>query len=137
MYSVDVARAMKSETLSVKTIINELDFLRKTVIIHWNSQKNPDSLLLANKLMEEIPDPLNAKEHYQSRIRKKNTKSVEITETFENPNIVDIKSVITEHPETSHKLSKTIRQAEKLGSNSSWYSDTKKWKFFKRKKCKK
>ena len=34
MYSVDVARAMKSETLSVKTIINELDFLRKTVIIH-------------------------------------------------------------------------------------------------------
>ena len=69
--------------------------------------------------MEEIPDPLNAKEHYQSLIRKKNTKSVEITETFENPNIVDIKSVITEHPETSHKLSKTIRQAEKLGSNSS------------------
>ena len=34
MYSVDVARAMKSETLSVKTIINEFDFLRKTVIIH-------------------------------------------------------------------------------------------------------
>ena len=69
--------------------------------------------------MEEIPDPLNAKEHYQSTIRKKNSKSVEITETFKNPNIVDIKSVITEHPETSHKLSKTIRQAEKLGSNSS------------------
>ena len=75
--------------------------------------------MLVSKLMEEIPDPLNAKEHYQSIIRKKNTKSVEITETFKNPNIVDIKSVITEHPETSHKLSKTIRQAEKLGSNSS------------------
>ena len=28
-------------------------------------------------------------------------------------NIVDIKSVITEHPKTSHKLSKTIRQTEK------------------------
>ena len=133
MYSVNIARAMKSETLSVKTIINELVFLRKTVIIHWNAQKK-DSLLLVSKLMEEIPDPLNAKEHYQSIIRKKNTKSVELTETFKNPNIVDIKSVITEHPETSHKLSKTIRQAEKLGSNSSWYSDTKKWKFFKRKK---
>ena len=34
MYSVNAARAMKSETLSVKTVINELDFLRKTVIIH-------------------------------------------------------------------------------------------------------
>ena len=34
--------------------------------------------------------------------------------TFENPNIVDIKSVTTERPETSHKLSKTKRQAEKV-----------------------
>ena len=37
-----------------------------------------------------------------------------------------IKSVITEHPQTSHKLCKTIRQAEEIGSNSSLYSDTKK-----------
>ena len=44
---------------------------------------------------------------------------------MENPNIVDIKSVITKRPKTSHKLSKTIRQAEKVGSNSSLYSDTK------------
>ena len=47
------------------------------------------------------------------------------TKNFENPNIVDKKSVITEHPKTSHKLSKTIRQAEKVGSNNSLYSDTK------------
>ena len=89
--------------------------------------------LLANKLIEKIPDPRNAKEHYQSFIRKKNTKLRKQSEiityqpkTFESPNIVDIKSVTTEHPETSHKLSKTIRQAEKVGSNSSSYSDTKK-----------
>ena len=44
---------------------------------------------------------------------------------FENPNIVDIKSVITEHPKTSHKLSKTMKQAETLDSNSPLYSDTK------------
>ena len=50
--------------------------------------------------------------------------------TFENPNIVDIKSIIIEHPKTSHKLSKTIRQAEKVGSNSSLYSGTKKVKKF-------
>ena len=44
-------------------------------------------------------------------------------------NILDIKSVIIKHPKTSHKLSKTIRQTEKVckvGSNSSLYSDTKK-----------
>ena len=50
--------------------------------------------------------------------------------TFENPNIADIKSVITEHPKTSHKLSETIRQAEEVGSNSSLYSDTKKSEIF-------
>ena len=64
--------------------------------------KKKDQLLLANKLIEKkIPDSCNAKEHYQSFIRKKNTKPVKQSEiithypkTFENPNIVDIKSVI-------------------------------------------
>ena len=70
-------------------------------------------LLLANKLIETIPDPRNAKEHYQSFMRKKNRKSVKQSEiityqpkAFENPNTVDIKSVITEHPKTSHKYPK-------------------------------
>ena len=72
--------------------------------------KKKDLLLLANKLIEKIPDPHNAKEHYQSFIRKKRTNSEIITyqpKTFENPNTVDIKLVITEHSKTSHKLSKT------------------------------
>ena len=45
--------------------------------------------------------------------RTKNTKSVKQSQvftyrpkTFENPNIVDIKLVITEHPKTSNKLCK-------------------------------
>ena len=78
--------------------------------------------MLANKLIEKIPDLCNAKDHYQSFIRKKNTKTVKQSKittyqsnTFENPNLVDIKSIITEHPKTSDKLSKTIRQAEKVG----------------------
>ena len=90
-------------------------------------------LLLATKLIEKIPDPRIAKEHYQSFIRKKNTKSAKQLEiityqpkTFENPNIVDIKSVITEHPKTLHKLSKT----EKVGFNSSLYNNTKRSKKF-------
>ena len=72
----------------------------------------------------------NTINHLQKR---KNTKSVKQSEiityqpkTFESPNIVHIKLVITEHPKTSHKLSKTLRPAEKVGSNSSFYSDTKK-----------
>ena len=63
--------------------------------------------MLANKLIEKILDPCNTKEHYQSFIKKKNTKSVKESEimtyhakTFENPNFIDIKSVIIEHPKT-------------------------------------
>ena len=84
------------------------------------------------QINKKITNPRYAKEHYRSFIWKKNWKSVKQSEittyqpkTFENPNIVDKKSVITEHPKTSHKLSKTIRQAEKVGSNNSLYSDTK------------
>ena len=75
----------------------------------------------------------NAKKHYQSFIKKKNRKSVKQSEiiiyqskSFENSDMVGIKSVVTEYPKTSHKLSKTIRQIEKVGSNSFLYSDTKK-----------
>ena len=41
-----------------------------------------------------------------------------------------MKQVITEYRKTSHKLSKSIMQAEKVGFNSSLYSDTKKGKIF-------
>ena len=46
--------------------------------------------------------------------------------TFDNLSNVDIKSIITEHRKTSFKLSKTIRKAKHLGSNSPLYIDTKK-----------
>ena len=85
-----------------------------------------DLLLLVNKLMKSIPDPRNAKECYQSFIRKTTRKPAKQSEiityqlkTFENPNTVNIKSIIKEHRKTSHKLSKTIRQAEKVGYNRS------------------
>ena len=84
-----------------------------------------------------MPDPCNAKEHYQSFFKKKNRKPVKQSEiityqpkTFENPNIVYIKSVITEHPKTSQKLSKVIGKGENVSSNSSLHSDTKKVKIF-------
>ena len=34
--------------------------------------------------------------------------------TFENPNIVDVKSATIEHSETSCKLSRSIRQAKRV-----------------------
>ena len=66
---------MKLETLTLKTIISELDFLKKTIIIQWNT-RGKDLQLFATKLTEKILDLRNAKEHYQSFIRKKNTKLV-------------------------------------------------------------
>ena len=93
--------------------------------------------MLANILIEQISDPRNVKEklliickklkHEISKTIRNNYLS---TETFENPNIDDIKSLITEHPKTSQKLSNTIRQARKIGSDSSFYSDTNKVKKF-------
>ena len=76
---------MKPNTLSLKTIIKELGFLKKTVNIQWNALKK-DLLLLASKLTEKIPDPWNAKEHYQSFIRKKEKKrkSVKKSKTSKN-----------------------------------------------------
>ena len=131
-------QSMNTETLSLKTIINELDLLKKAVIVQWNIWKRKDLLLLATKLIEKTLDPCNTKEHYQSFLRKKNTKPIKqsklITQqpkVFENPNIVEIKSVTTENPKASYKLSKTIKQVEKdyqVGSNSFLYSDTKKGK---------
>ena len=89
--------------------------------------------MLANKLIEKVPNPHYAKEQYQSFIKKKNRKSVKqleiITyqsETFENLNIVDINSVTTERAKTLYKLSKTIGKSGTVGSNGSLYSDTKK-----------
>ena len=72
-------------------------------------------------------------------MRRKNIKSVKrskiVTQqvkAIENPNIVDIKAVIIEHPKTSRKLSKTIRQAGNVSqeitdksSNSPLDSETK------------
>ena len=46
-----------------------MDFLKKTFLIQWNARKK--TIVLAKKLIEKMPDPCNAQEHYQSFIRKK------------------------------------------------------------------
>ena len=51
-----------------------------------------DLLLLANKLIKNVSDPCNAKEHYQSFIIKKNRKPVKKSE------------IITYQPKTFQKI---------------------------------
>ena len=56
--------------------------------------------------MENTSDLWNAKEYYRSFIKKKNTKSEISTyqpKNLKNPNIVDTKSIIKEHPKALHK----------------------------------
>ena len=79
----------------------------------------------------------------QSFITKENTKSVNQSKiinyqpkTFQNPNVVGIKSIIIEHPKTSHKWSKTISQAEKVCPNGSLYIDKKTENFLNKKNVK-
>ena len=53
----------------------QIGFSRENSFYSIKHQKKK-STFFAAKLTEQIPDPFNAKEHYQSLIRKKNSKSV-------------------------------------------------------------
>ena len=72
--------------------------------------------------------------NYLLKKKNTNTQSISHSKTLENPNIADVKPIITDHAKTSQKLSKTIKQAKKVGSNSHLYSDTKKVENFLNKK---
>ena len=88
--------------------------------------------------MQNIIDPCNAGEHYQSFIRNENTKPVKqwkiITKErkLKKKRNIKLKSVNIEHPKTSYKITKTTKQAEKVSEinssgknfNSALYSDT-------------
>ena len=50
---------------------------------------------------------------------------VQQPKTIEDPNTVDIKSVIVTHPKTSHRLFKTVKNVQRVGADSSLYSETK------------
>ena len=131
MCTLNITKAIKMMSVNeIRDFISEnyykrIEFSKEICYYSMKRLKKKDLLLLANKLIEKIPDPPNAKEHYQSFIRKKNRKSVKQSKIityhpkpFEKPNIVDIKSVITEQPKSSHKLSKTIGKGEKVCFNS-------------------
>ena len=62
---------MTSETLSLKTIIKISIFLRKQLLFK-EKLETKNLLLLSNIIIEQAPDPHNAKEPYESFLRKKN-----------------------------------------------------------------
>ena len=71
--------------------------------------------MLATKLTK-IPDLSNSTEYYRrNKISVKQSKiTTQQLKSIESLNILDIKWVTIGHPKTSQKLSKTIRQAEKV-----------------------
>ena len=105
-----------------------MHFLRKTIIIQWNAWKRKVFvyycfiylLLLANKLIEEKTWSLQCEGTLSLVYKKKKTNSVRQSKTityqprtFQNLNIADVKLINTERPQTSYKLSKSIRQIKK------------------------
>ena len=121
MYTLNIIKAIKKinanemRDLIYENYYKSIVYSKEESYCSLKLLKKERLLLLANKLIKNIPDLRNAKKHYESFLRKKNRKSVKQLEiisyqqkTFRNPNLVDIKSDIIEHPKTSHKLSKTL-----------------------------
>ena len=82
MYALNITKAIKKMSVNeIRDFIFEnyyerIGFSKKNSYYSTKRLKKKDLLLLASKLIEKIPDPCNAKKHYQSFIGKKNTKSV-------------------------------------------------------------
>ena len=127
---------MKSQTLSLKTMINKLDFLKKTVIIPWNIRKEDLQLFVTN-----------AKEHSQSFVRKKKTKSVKQSKINTNrPKKIENTNICwcqVGYYKTSKNIAyifqgyKTGWKNSQVRSNSSLYDDSKKAKISLTKEMKK
>ena len=127
MYILNITNVMKKMTVNrhrnfiFENYYKRIRFVKERSYYSMKRLKRKDLLLLATKLIKKTPDPHNTKEHYRSFIRKKNAKSVKQSKTiiqepksFEKLNIVDIQSVIIEHPKTLRKLSKTKDRLKKF-----------------------
>ena len=94
----------------MKTIIKELNYLKKKFIVYHNAWKKI-LLSLANIFIKNVPDPCNAKENYESFLRKKNRKSVKQWE------IITYKPkafyTVNINSKTLYKFPNTIRRNKK------------------------
>ena len=144
MYTVNIIKAIKKKSVKdardfiFQNYYKRIEFSKESSYCSVKRLKRKDLLLLTSMLKGKVPDPCNAKEHYESFLEKKNRKSLKQSKIIPHQpktfDTVDVKSNMAGHPKTSHKLSKTIIQAEKVSSNSPLYSDTKKRENFLNKK---
>ena len=86
MYTLNITKA--KTRMSINEISNfvfenyfkSIGFSKESSYYQIKHLKRKDLLLLANKLIGKVPDGCNAKEHYQSFLRKQNRKSVKQSE---------------------------------------------------------
>ena len=77
MYILNITKAIKTMSINeMKDFIFEkyykrIEFLKKSSCFSMKRLNGKDLLLITNKLIRNIPDPCNGKEHYQSFITKK------------------------------------------------------------------
>ena len=87
MYFLNIANTLKKTSGNqIRNFIFE-NYYKQIGFFKENScysmkQKKKNLELLATSLTEKIPNPSNAKEHYQSFIRKKNTNNYSATKIF-------------------------------------------------------
>ena len=86
----------------------QIGFYKKDSYYSMEGLNKKGLLLIANKLIKNIPDLRNAKGHYKLFIKQSEIITYQ-PRSFQNPNLVNIRLIITEHPKTSHKLFKTTR----------------------------
>ena len=71
MYTLNISRAIKRMSVNemrdfiFENCYKKIGFSKESSYYSIKCLKRKDLLLLANKLMERIPDPRNAEEHYQ------------------------------------------------------------------------
>ena len=84
MYILNIPSSIKrwqqknSKTLSLKTIIDELDLLKENSYYSMKLRKKKDFLSLATKLIKKILDASNSKEHYKWILKNKGKKLLEL-----------------------------------------------------------
>ena len=108
MYTLNIVLAIKKMSVNdtrdfiFENYYKRIGFSKESSYNSMKRLKRKDLLLLANKLIQKVPDPRNAKEHNESFLSKKNRKSLKQLEIITyQPKIFDtvvIKSDITEHP---------------------------------------
>ena len=138
MFTLNIIKAIKKMSgIDIRDFIFEsydkrFGFSKENSYYSMKRLKRKDLLLLANKLIEKVPDPRNVKEHHELFLRKKNSNSVKQLEiiTYKSNNLALLIKIRYYRPCENFKLSRTIKKGEKIGSNSSLYSDTKTAKLF-------